>query len=296
MKELDQFYTNPRIAQECFDVLKDTLDMIPGYKKSIQYIEPSAGTGAFFNLLPNRKIKGINGNMVKTRLGYDLEPKTTGVVKADFLLQDINDSDMIPYNRRVVIGNPPFGKRSALAIDFFNRASDWAPVIAFIIPIQFRKWSVQSKLQQEYELVVDNNLPKDAFIFNEKPYNVNCCFQIWCKKVTFLENVRLLNRPKTSHSDFEMWQYNNTEAAEKVFDNDFDFAVLRQGYGDYTKLVTSSKKCNRRKQWILFKADSKRVLKRLKNLDFVTLSKLNTTTPGFGKADVINMYNDLYGE
>lgn len=295
-KELDQFYTNPKIAVDCITILKDTLDMIPGYKKSIQYIEPSAGTGAFYNLFPKRKVKGINGNKVSTAIGFDLEPKANGIIKCDFLEREINDNEMLPYSRRVVLGNPPFGSRSSMAIDFFNRAADWAPVIAFIIPIQFRKWSVQSKLHQEYDLVVDKDLPNDAFIFNGKPYHVNCCFQIWCKKRTFLKNLRLTERPTTIHSDFDMWQYNNTRAAEKVFNNEFDFAVLRQGYGDYTKQVTTSKGCSRKKQWILFKANSPRVLYRLQNLDFESLSKRNTTIPGFGKADVINMYSELYGE
>lgn len=295
-KELDQFYTNSKIAQECFDVLNETLKNVPGYnKKGIQYIEPSAGTGAFFNLLPTGTIRGINGNDVSKRLGYDLEPKADEIVECDFLQTDINDDDMVNYNQRVIIGNPPFGKKATLAIDFFNRASDWAPVIAFIIPVQFRKWSVQSKLQQEYSLVVDNNLPNDAFIFHGEPYHVNCCFQVWVKKQTPYENLRILSKPETSHADFEMWQYNNTVQAEKVFNNDFDFAVLRQGYGDYTNLISEARDCNRRKQWILFKASNALVLKRLKRMDFALLSKLNTTTPGFGKADVVNAYNDIYG-
>ncbi len=90
-----------------------------------------------------------------------------------------------------------------------------------------------------------------------------------------------------------MWLYNNVPAAVKVFDNDFDFAVPRQGYQDYT-IRACLDECVLSKQWILFKAKTPEVLQRLLNLDFEALSLLNTSTPGFGKADIVNAYSNIY--
>jgi hypothetical protein len=94
-----------------------------------------------------------------------------------------------------------------------------------------------------------------------------------------------------------MYQFNRTTEAEKYFDKSlypWDFAVPRQGHYDYTLRVYKSEDCDRKLQWIFFKAKDRKVLKRLVGLDFVQLSKKNTSTPGFGKADVIELYKSIY--
>jgi len=50
--------------------------------------------------------------------GYDIEPHLNNeIIKADFLkLKPVYDS------KNIIIGNPPFGKRSKLAIDFINKS------------------------------------------------------------------------------------------------------------------------------------------------------------------------------
>ena len=49
---LDQFYTNDNIAEKYFEILKSKIN-INDYD---YYLEPSAGKGAFYKLLPNKKI------------------------------------------------------------------------------------------------------------------------------------------------------------------------------------------------------------------------------------------------
>ena len=90
-----------------------------------------------------------------------------------------------------------------------------------------------------------------------------------------------------------MWLYNNVPSAVSVFDNTFDFAVPRQGYQDYN-LRACIDECVLSKQWMLFKASTPEVLEHLLNLDFEKLSQLNTSTPGYGKADVVAEYNRIY--
>lgn len=278
---LDQFFTNPVVAISCIRSVTDYLeeqDVLVDL-----WLEPSCGNKAFLDNLPDPK------------LGIELDDnlKNKDVLISDFLKYRILE---VVYNSVIVIGNPPFGKKSKLAIEFFNHSAGHINVkhIAFIVPIQFRKWSVQSKLNKDFSLVIDRDLPEDSFIVNDKPYKVRCCFQLWTREATSRTNLRLLEKPKKDHKDFKMWQYNNTEKALKVFEEDFDFAVPRQGYQDYSRRETDKSNCEKNKQWILFKAKNSKVLERLLNLDFEALSKKNTTIPGFGKADVVELYSKLY--
>ena len=103
----DQFYTRPETAEYCISVfLKhasfDAFDVI---------MEPSAGTGSFYALLPTAK-----------RLGIDIDPKADGVLKQDFLAYSPTEA------KYAIIGNPPFGRVSSLAISFFNKAATFARI------------------------------------------------------------------------------------------------------------------------------------------------------------------------
>ena len=95
-----------------------------------------------------------------------------------------------------------------------------------------------------------------------------------------------------------MYLYNITnKAVIKYFDKDkygWDFAVPRQGYQNYNRRETDVSNIEKNKQWIFFKCKNKEILDRLWNLDFNEISKLNTSTPGFGKADIIDYYNKIY--
>lgn len=276
-KDLDQYYTIPETSKECSDIFKRYLKYLNYNLNEITYIEPSAGTGSFLPHFPKNQM-----------IAYDLDPKHPLVKKQDFLKLELRKEEGKEY---VVIGNPPFGKKATLSIEFFNKCCEFSDTIGFIIPIQFRKWSVQSKLNEKFRLILDFSLKEESFIFENKLASVRCCFQIWSTKAL---DFRLKKSPATYHNDFKMWQYNNTKSALKFFDEEFDFAVPRQGYKDYSIRETNKDNCDKKTQWILFKASNKKVLDNLLNIDFNLLSKKNTSTPGFGKADVVEYYNELY--
>ena len=82
------------------------------------------------------------------------------------------------YKDYIVIGNPPFGKRSRLAIDFLNHATSMAKVIGFIIPNTFLKWSVQKHINKNWKLIWSESLPSNAFTNNGSDFEANCVFQI----------------------------------------------------------------------------------------------------------------------
>ena len=284
-KALDQFFTSDDVALEC---LEDLIKIAPqiGYSdlKTVYFLEPSAGGGSFLRALEQK-------NLDKT--GWDIDPQTVGVVKNDFLN---GENPTLPNREIITIGNPPFGKRAKLAIDFINRALEMSETVAFIVPLQFNKYSAQNKINNKARLVWSRDLSHDGFIYRGEKYSVRCCFQVWTLRRGMMD-LRLINAPSTKHPDFDMWQYNNTRQAEKYFNKNkynWDFAVPRQGYKDYTIKENDPGSMSRKTQWIFFKAHSAEALLRLKALDFEKLSYKNTTTPGFGKADVVEEYRQLY--
>lgn len=281
---LDQFYTKPAVAKKCWDAAQRIMKRMGVDERKCRYIEPAAGCGCFYQILPPRR-----------RVGVDIEPRTLprvngeGIIKADYLRWRPN---LFARPRHyVVIGNPPFGKRGRLAVAFFNH-SDFADIIAFIVPVSFRKYTIHRQLLPEYALVAQEPLANDSFYTPDgKNYAVNAEFQVWARQPGKLKDKRERKPPPIAHPDFEMRQYNNTPEALRVFDAPFHFAVPCQGYQDYTRRETRPEDCEKHKQWMLFTARNKRVLSRLRNLDFGGLAhECATATPGFRKNDVVKFY------
>ncbi|MEO8528261.1 MAG: hypothetical protein ABI435_04220 [Pseudolysinimonas sp.] len=164
---LDQFYTRPEIANACYRDLLAYLVADGCDPASFTYLEPSAGRGAFLDLLPP-----------STRIGLDIESQRADVIETDFLSWDPHPSDM-PI---VVVGNPPFGYRAWLALQFVNHAATFAEYIGFILPMAFQSDGKGSpKLRVcGMHLVHSETLPPDAFIDgNGRNVKVNALWQIW---------------------------------------------------------------------------------------------------------------------
>ncbi|MFD1789637.1 SAM-dependent methyltransferase [Sphingomonas floccifaciens] len=176
-RRLDQFYTRPEIAEMCFSLVLKHFNPI-----KVVMVEPSAGRGAFYNILPAGSI------------GIDIEPKCDGVQQGDFLTFDIQANKPL-----VFVGNPPFGNKSRLAVDFFNRAASLGVGIGMILPRTFKKASIENCLNPFFHLVLEVDIPDQAFIFGEKPYSVPTIFQIWEKR----SYKRVLRPNATHHPDFK---------------------------------------------------------------------------------------------
>ena len=67
---MDQFYTKMEISKKCWKTLQNKVNI----KDFNWFIEPSAGTGNFYKLLPIGKRRGI-----------DIDPKYPGVIQMDYL-------------------------------------------------------------------------------------------------------------------------------------------------------------------------------------------------------------------
>lgn len=275
MNNLDKYYTKPEIAEKCIQFLSEHFPLK-------NCIEPSAGNGVFLKFLPQNTI------------AYDISPDNTAIIQQDFLTLTSLPADAI------IVGNPPFGKRSALAINFFNHAASLnAKIIAMIFPVSFMKWGVQKLLDERYGLVDYFFLDENSFTENGKDFNVRCVFQIWAQN-PILSNLRILAAPPTKHPDFELWQYNATAAAKAYVYKPWEYAVYRQGYKDYNKIFTRENDFtevediiqNTNIQMFLMKPNTEAARQFILNADYEGLALRNTSTPGFGKADFISYYNE----
>jgi hypothetical protein len=158
-QRLDKFYTRREVAKECLDSLGS---LWPWDSWSL-VVEPSAGNGSFYLQIPTQK-----------KVGLDVAPDHPQIQTADFF-----SWQPPPGTQKIlVVGNPPFGRVSSLAIRFFLRAAEFADVIAFIVPRTFRRISVQEKLPLNFHLRLDKDIPLHPCAF-EPAMNVKCCWQIW---------------------------------------------------------------------------------------------------------------------
>lgn len=195
-RQLDQFYTKRSVAIECYEELDNYVDI-----RNCFLVEPSAGSGSFSNLFHSNSI------------AMDLDPKNKNIKKCDYL--EFNyEIELKEKKDIVVIGNPPFGKNSSLAVSFFNKSAEYSDVIAFIVPKTFKKESLMNRLSLDFHLKYSKDMEKDSFIFNDEKYDVPCVFQIWMKEKKQREKVK---NKKTSH------------LFEFVTKDNADFAVRRVG-------------------------------------------------------------------
>lgn len=264
---LDQFYTRPETAAACIAYLKTVLpELAPAL-----YLEPSAGDGAFLTQMP------------QPRIGIDIAPANPEVATADFLTWMPSES----LGNIVVVGNPPFGRNAALAIQFFNHASVFADVIAMIMPASLMKGSMQNRLNAKFGLVSELPLPAELFRVDGQLHPVNTVFQIW-KRSDVL-------RPKaiatTTHADFTFVK--NVQEA--------DFVVRRVGgrAGDILTVPTPGKVVPTgyaSTSNLFIKAcgiDPVRLETRFRNMDFSGVRCCTAAIPSVSKGEIVTLYNAL---
>lgn len=161
----DEYFTKTEIATYLFEKTKE---IIAQYENLDIYtwLEPSVGDGCFYNILPKNKI------------GIDILPTKLNTIEKNFL--DFN----LPSKPLIVIGNPPFGHRGVLALEFIKHC-EGADFVCFILPMFFQslgKGSIRYRVHH-FNLLYEETLPKNSFyLSNGKEKDVKCCFQIWSKK------------------------------------------------------------------------------------------------------------------
>lgn len=162
--KFDEYFTKPEISEILY---KKTCEIILQYEnlQKFTWLEPSVGDGCFYSILPENKI------------GIDINKTKFNTIKTDFL------KFKLPKIPLIVIGNPPFGHRGVLALEFIKHAQN-ADFIAFILPMFFQslgKGSIRYRVKN-LNLIYEQTLPKNSFYTPDgKEADVKCCFQIWSK-------------------------------------------------------------------------------------------------------------------
>jgi hypothetical protein len=261
---LDKFYTKPEIVKACISHIKDwdTWDLV---------IEPSAGSGNFFEQIPSIH-----------KYGMDIKPDCGNIDKMDFF--DYTPSTL---GKILVIGNPPFGKSSSLAVKFFNHAAQWAECIAFVIPRTFRRTSIQNQLNMSFHLTYDEDIPTKPCSF-VPTMSVKCCFQIWSVQDTKREHVKL----PTTHKDWDFLQFGpKDDRGQPTPPGGADFALLAYG-GNCGRIQTNELENLRPKSWHWIKSNiAMDILKRrFETLDY-SISKDTARQNSIGKSDLVHLYS-----
>lgn len=178
---LDQFFTHHTVAKKCYNSLihffqKEKIDI-----NQYTFVEPSAGSGSFYNILPDNK------------LGFDIMPLHEDIQKQDFLSWKPTNQD----KKYIFIGNPPFGYRAWLALTFMNHAAQFADYIGFILPMAFQsdgRGSPKHRVEG-MTLIHSEVIPSDSFFEpNGKIRKVNALWQIWGKGENIIPIKRTCNQ------------------------------------------------------------------------------------------------------
>ncbi|MEK7173393.1 MAG: hypothetical protein AAB740_05500, partial [Patescibacteria group bacterium] len=257
---LDQFNTLPEAAEYCWNSLQKFLEKDKVILDNYKIIEPSAGTGSFYNLLPK-----------KNRIGIDVEKYNKEYIQQDFLTWTPNIGD----EPCIAIGNPPFGYRGWLALAFVNRASEFCDYVGFILPMSFQsdgKGSPKNRVTG-MALVHSEKLPEDLFVLpNGERIQINTLWQIWKKG-----NAPALPDLSVCDSFVDLFTVDLRKerlcGMKKI--DDCNLFLQRTYFGQHPKLVSNFLKVKYGCGYgILIKKEKRKITKILKNINWDKYSNL----------------------
>jgi hypothetical protein len=251
---LDQFYTKPSTAKSCFSSIE--------HLKFDLWVEPSAGTGMFYNIMPSPK------------LGYDLEPKADDIIKQDFLTVEL------PKDKNIIaVGNPPFGYRAQGAIEFFNHCAKRCNAIAMIFPRSFRKAYIINQLHPNFHLEMEEILPIN--IFDGGAEKIRTVWQVWKKQSFKRDKITL----PSSHPDFDIVSQGKGFDREKA-----DIAIRRTGYKSVGEVVFPED-ANPITQYVFIKINADEAISVFENLD-LSCAFDTALAPTVTQGEIIQAYED----
>ena len=258
---LSQYYTRAAVAKRLYAVFCSLVD-----PSRFLLIEPSAGTGSFYVLLPPGS------------RAFDIDPKLVGIEKKDFLKVEIGGSRPIAF-----IGNPPFS--DGMAKRFFNHAALEAGVIAFILPRSFRKAAVHNKLNRDFHLLHEENVEQDAFLFCSKLVHVPAVFQVWVRRGV----ERELRLGPITHDDFDFVKApGSLNALDSLKAANFaDFALQRVGV--HAGRVHDDLGLSGQAHYFI-RANRPGVRSIMESLDFGSVTRDVAAKPSLAKTELVELY------
>ena len=164
---LDKYYTSPEIVTQCINLANEHIH----FDTNDLCIEPSAGNGSFIESIKEK---------FRFYKFYDIKPENSEIIEQDYLKLDTPNNN---NNGNIhVIGNPPFGRQSSLAIKFIKKSAKFSDSISFILPKSFKKESLKKHFPLNFHLLCEYDIPDNSFIVDGKTHDVPCVFQVWQKR------------------------------------------------------------------------------------------------------------------
>tara|TARA_R110000851_G_scaffold135147_4_gene270569 strand:- start:427 stop:1482 length:1056 start_codon:yes stop_codon:yes gene_type:complete len=261
-KEKDQFFTPTATAQRCYSKF---LELIGNDGGSYTYIEPSAGSGRFMNVLPPMR-----------RICMDIEPKDIEIFKHDFL------EWVPPPGKYVVMGNPPFGLRGQLALKFINHSSKFADYVCFILPQLFESdgKGVPRKRVKGLNLIHSEKLDTNFEDPGGSSIKVECIFQVWSK---YHHNpsydIKIVDKSVMNIYSISDGGTPSTTRNKKMF-NACDIYIPSTCFGKntMTSYNTFDELPGRKGYGIVFNIDRDVNIKKFRELDWSTIAFLSTNS------------------
>ena len=261
---LDKYYTKQSVAEECINKIKEYILI----NKTDLIIEPSAGNGSFI-----KYIKTLSDN----HKFFDLEPDNNEITKQDFLKYNYDDI-LKTFNNIHIIGNPPFGRQSSLAIKFIKICCHFANSISFILPKSFKKDSMRRYFSNYFYLIYENDLPQNSFLVNDIEKDVPCVFQIWEKRTEKRKEQKKL-KPK------------NFEFVKKEDNPDISFRRVGVYAGTISKEISNK---SIQSHYFIKLINNKSIDNFYNKLQEIIFKTNNTVGPkSISKQEVIIEYNKI---
>ena len=206
---LDKYYTPPELAEY---IVYKTKEII-GENNISEYIEPSAGSGVFLDYLP------------RGTLSYDIEPEKENIIKQDYLKLDLD------YKKgRCIIGNPPYGARNTLSVQFYKKSIQLGDYIAFILPISQLHNNQQ---MYEFDLIHSEDLGRQTYTDRK----IHCCFNIYKRP----DNGQLNKKPNYKLKDVKIFEYRRNERDVKNLPYDLRICAYGASIGKEFCFIINNK-------------------------------------------------------
>jgi hypothetical protein len=266
-KELDKFYTPRSQVELSYGLTKEVLSKVGFNIETANFIESSAGDGAFVKFLKER------GKYVTA---YDIKPENPDVIEQDFLTLE-KEFD----KNAVVIGNPPF----KLIPEFFEKSFEVAPVVSFILPMEWHENADRHAMMPDTaKLVLSYPMGIIGYRVGKTSSPVKTVLQVWVdssKQPLFNTTYDYRERAgklERTHPDLIVKQFTGTDNAtqaaawEKLYGS-FDFGVeINVSLNTKTNIVTDFDQIKSKNgKFFIAKALNEKAKEILKQIDYERL-------------------------
>jgi hypothetical protein len=261
----DSYFTTKETAEKCLSILMRYLQINNINVNEFTFIEPGAGSGNFYDILPHND-----------KIGIDLINRRKDIINSDFLTWYPKEDD----KKYISIGNPPFGVRGAIALAFVNRCFLFSEYVAFILPMSFHSNGKGSNMKRVVggHLVVSEILEGEKYYSpdNNKEIKVNTLFQIWKKGEgeglfknydvsEYVDIYTVCSSPDRLCGLDKIGQY-DFYVSSSFFGNElstvYDFSHVKYGSG----------------YGVIIKKNKEEILKKLKKIEWNNYSSLATNS------------------